>query len=104
MERSGILPFMDILVKKSADAYKPTVYRKSTFTEQYTWWDSYSSYRNKIGLIGILINRATKICSTDKVHAEIETIKTNLLDYGYPEQINIYIYIFFFVYLHIIIF
>ena len=87
MERSGVLPFLDVLVEKSADAYKTTVYRKSTFTGQYTRSDSYSSSLYKIGLIGILVNRARKICSTDKLHAEIETIKMILLDKGYPEQI-----------------
>ena len=43
MERPDVLPFLDVLVEKSADAYKTTVYCKSTFTGQYTWSDSYSS-------------------------------------------------------------
>ena len=87
MECSSVLPFLDIFIEKSADAYKTTVDRKSTFTGQYTRWDSYSSSRYMIGFIGILVNRARKICFTYKLRAEIETIKTILLDNEYPEQI-----------------
>ncbi|XP_067899188.1 uncharacterized protein [Heterodontus francisci] len=46
-----MLPFLDMLVEKTANGFSTTVYRKPTFTSPYTHWDLYSSPHYKIGHI-----------------------------------------------------
>ena len=81
------LPFLDVLVDRSNLGFTTSVYRKPTFTRQYTQWDSCSSTRNKIALINILVNRAQRICSPCNLPAEIDQIMNILSENGYPEHI-----------------
>ena len=87
IESDGTLPFLDVLVEKSAKGFVTSVYRKPTFTGQYTRWDSFSPTRYKTGLIGILVDRAQRICSPCKLAAEINRIKDILRENGYPDRV-----------------
>ena len=84
-EQSNVLPFLDVRVEKTEDGFLTTIYRKATFTGQYTQWDSFSSTCYKIALMNTLINRAWAICSPCRLAAEIERINTIIRDNGYPE-------------------
>ena len=55
LESSNTIPFLDVLVDRSNLSFTTSVYRKPTFTGQYTRWDSFSSTGNKIALINILV-------------------------------------------------
>ena len=54
------LSFHDVLVEKSNKKFITSVYKKPTFTGQYTRWDSFESKR-KTNLIGTLVHRALEI-------------------------------------------
>ena len=74
-------------MERSDGKFITSVYRKPTFTGQYTRWDSYSATSYKIGLIRNLVCRALSICSECKLDTEITRIKAILLENGYPEHI-----------------
>ena len=61
-EVDGKLPFLDVLTARKEVAgrtsFNTSVYRKPTFTGQYTRWDSFSCQRYKINLIKSLVHRA----------------------------------------------
>ena len=87
LECTNCLPFLDVLVERSASSFTTSIYRKPTFTGQYTRWDSFSSTRYKIGLINVLVSRAKRICSNSKFHTEMDKIAGILSENGYPEDI-----------------
>ena len=87
LNKDVFILFLDVLVDRSNLGFTTSVFRKPTFTGQYTRWDSYSSTRNKIALINILINRAQRICSPCNLPAEIDKIMNILRENGYPENI-----------------
>jgi len=74
LESANVLPFLDVLVERTACGFITSIYGKPTFTGQYTHWDSYSSTRYKIALINTLVNRAQRICSPGKLPVEIDKI------------------------------
>ena len=84
-EQSNVLPFLDVRVEKTEDGFLTTIYRKATFTGQYTRWDSFSSTRYKIALMSTLVNRVWAICSPCRPAAEFEHIITILHDNGLPK-------------------
>ena len=81
------LPFMDVAVKRENEGLTRTVYRKPTFTGQYMRWESFAPTQQKIGLIRSLTSRALKICSKEKLQAEICTLKQIFTDNGYPTDV-----------------
>ena len=52
-----------------------TIYRKDTFTGQYTRADSFKTWKHNTAWIRSLVNRAKKICSKSKLPRELKTIK-----------------------------
>ena len=86
-ESNGELPFMDVLVKRISDRLIRSVYRKPTFTGQYTRWDSFAPTNQKIALIRSLTTRAMKICSPSTLNAEVSKLKEIFGDNGYPSYV-----------------
>ena len=86
-EDNGELPFMDVLVKRHGEGLERAVYRKPTFTGQYTRWDSFAPTSQKIALIRSLTSRAMKICSPSKINTEVESLKKIFSDNGYPDYV-----------------
>ena len=64
-----------------------SIYRKDTHTAQFTHYDSYTKWNHKIAWIRSLVNRAKKLCSPDKVAAEVQTIKKFASYNGFPKWI-----------------
>jgi hypothetical protein len=85
-EHDNSLPFLDVLVSKSANQFITSVYRKKTWTGLYTNYHSCVPLQYKIGLIRTLLHRACKICSPSTLQAEISLIRKTLLDNGYPPE------------------
>ena len=89
-EDQGLLPFLDARVMKKYSteedrvSFDTTVYRKPTFSGQYTRWDSYSARSQKINLIRCLVNRAKRICSHNYLQEELDNIKKIFTNNGYP--------------------
>ena len=51
------------------------IYRKGTFSGQYTNFDSFVPWRHKISWIRALVDRIHRICSTNMVKLELKTLK-----------------------------
>ena len=83
-EENGILPFMDVAVRRTSGGLERSVYRKPTFTGLYTRWDSFSPTNQKISLMRSLTSRAHKICSPSTLHGELAKLREIFLDNGYP--------------------
>ena len=63
-ENERKLPFLDVLITKTSNGIKTTVYKKPTFSGLYTKWDSYTPTKYKRNLINNLLHRAHQICSS----------------------------------------
>ena len=67
-ECNGFLLFLDVLVEKSEAEFIASVYRKSTFTDQFLQWNTFCPSRRKISLINnTQVHRALMICSSSKL-------------------------------------
>ena len=64
-----------------------SIYRKDTHTAQFVHYDSYTKWNHKIAWIRSLVSRAKKLCSPNKVAAEIRTIKKFASYNGFPKWI-----------------
>ena len=64
-----------------------SVYRKKTFTGQYMHWASFSPTQRKVNLVHTLTLRALSICSPCQLESELKTVKSILLQNGYPEDV-----------------
>lgn len=88
LEKKNSIAFLDVNVKKTNNNLTTTIYRKPTFTGVMLNWNSLTSKRYKINLIGCLLTRAYGICSDLKsLHIEIEKIKQILYKNDYPSLI-----------------
>ena len=86
-ERDGLLPFMDVLVKRIDNCLIRSVYRKPTFTGLYTRWDSFAPTNQKINLVKSLTSRSVRICSPSTLSDEVAKLKEIFLKNGYPSQL-----------------
>ena len=66
-EHNNSLSFLDVLVEKDGTGFLTSIYRKPTFTEQCTRWNSFSPKTRKISLIKTLVHRELMICSKTKL-------------------------------------
>ena len=71
---------------KNQTKFLTSVYRKPTFTGQYTYLNSIGPKR-KTNLIGTLVHRALEICFWEKLLNEVSKIKNILQQNNYPEVI-----------------
>lgn len=86
-ETSNKLPFLKNYVKHSTNGYNTTLFYKPTFTGVYLNWTSLNARRYKIGLIKRLLDRTTRIRSTD-VQLDLELIKLkNISKNNYPKGV-----------------
>ena len=89
-EKDGVLPFLDVKIKKSSNEFLTAVYRKPAFTGLYTNWNSFESTKRKANLVGTLVHRSLKICSKSKLQEELNQIRSILQQNGYPELLSSY--------------
>ena len=83
-EHDNQLAFLDVLIQRVDESYVTSVYRKPTFSGQYTHWESFTSRRRKTNLIATLTDRALRICSPSTLDDEVNKIKTIFEKNGYP--------------------
>ena len=77
----GVIQFLDI--KISVDG--TDIYRKDTYTGQYTHFSSFEPFPRKTAWIKSLFDRAFKICSTKKLlDNQIDILKSFMSWNGYP--------------------
>ena len=63
------------------------IYRKDTFTGQYTNFDSFVPWRHKISWVRALIDRIHRICTPNKIKTELKLIRKFLLWNGFPKRV-----------------
>ena len=82
-----VLPFLDTLMKPTANSIDSTVYRKPTHTDRYLDYNSNHFISAKLSVIHILIHRAKQVCSTpDFLAKEMDHLHKVLQDNHYPAQ------------------
>ena len=86
-ECNRTLPFLDVLVETNDHEFITSVYRKPTFTGQYTRWNSFCPMKKNNNLISTLVHRALVICSKSTLENELSNIRSILINNGYPEAI-----------------
>ena len=64
------------------------IYRKDTFSGQYTNFDSFVPWRHKISWIRALVDRIHRICSPNMVKLELKTLKKITSWNGFPSRIS----------------
>ena len=75
-EKNGKLPFLDIEVSWEKGKFVTTVYRKPTFSDGYTHFESFLPTVYKFGIVYTLAYSCFKICSYwAKFHEELSFLK-----------------------------
>ena len=84
-EVDGILPFLDIKIKRDLVKFRTSIYRKPTFTGLMSKFYDFSPKEYKENLICTLVCRAFRICSDYfAFDEEVKTLKGVLQGNGYP--------------------
>ena len=85
VENDSTLPFLDVSIFKSNNDFSTSLYRKKTFTGQYTDFVSLSPKKYITNLGSVLVYRAFHICSTyENFHNELCKITGILYKYCFP--------------------
>ena len=80
-EIDGCLPFLDVLLTRQHEGHLTrTIYRKPTWTGQYTSFHSFVPLQMKRNLIKTLAYRARRICSKETLGAELHRFSTALAE------------------------
>ena len=75
-ESNNSLPFLDILISRSENGFKTSVYHKLTFSGIYCNLNSFIHERYKIGLVFTLLFRTFSILSDfSRFHMEVSHLK-----------------------------
>ena len=84
-EVNNVLPFLDIKIKRGADNFSTSIYRKPTFTGLLSKFYDFSPIQYKENLISTLVCRAYRISSDYfSFDTEINFLKSILQKNGYP--------------------
>ena len=88
-EQDQEIPFLDVLIKRNLNNFFSTsIYRKKTFTDLYTQWDSFTPREYRINLIRTLTYRCLRICSSPCLtQCTLDDLKRHLSRNGYPRSI-----------------
>ena len=88
-EKDQQLPFLDVLVTRNHNrSFSTDVYRKPTNTDLYLNYNSAVNENFKFNLIGCLLDRAYKICSSfESFHFQIVKIRNFFIKNSYPQHL-----------------
>ena len=82
------LSFLDILISRSENCFKTSVYHKPIFSGVYSNFDSFIYDQYKIGLIFTLLFRTFSIVSDfSRFHTEVRHLKDILRKNGFPMKL-----------------
>ena len=84
-EINGILPFLDLSIKRNDHSLITKIYRKGTHTFRYLNWRSNHSKKCLLGVMKGLIHRAHRLCDLkEDLDAELGFLKDMFISNGYP--------------------
>ncbi|XP_075544026.1 uncharacterized protein LOC142578539 [Dermacentor variabilis] len=87
-ENNGRIPFLDVLVERTSSGLRTSVYRKPTHKGKYLSFDSAHPIGQKRSVAAALFSRTFRVCSSPtKRRQELQVIKRDLLNNGYPRQL-----------------
>ena len=87
-ENCNSLPFLDIEIHRSNNAFHTSVYRKTCFSGLNSSFFSHCCKKFKINSVKTLLNRAYNICSSpSSLYNEFEFVKTLFFNNGYPRSL-----------------
>jgi uncharacterized protein (UPF0335 family) len=87
-EEDGVLPFLDMTIRRKEQKLVTKVYRKKTHTEQYLNWKSNHSKNCLKGVMKNLIHRAHDLCDEkEDVIQELNHLRDTFISNGYPPSI-----------------
>jgi hypothetical protein len=88
-EINNSINFLDVKITREDDnSISTSTYRKPTFTGVMLNWNSLTSIKYKKGLISCLLDRSSKICSSESQKlVEKEELRNLLLNNNYPSHI-----------------
>jgi hypothetical protein len=79
------LPFLDVLITRSPDSLKTTVFNKKTNTNECINFKSICPLKYKTAVIKTFLHRAHHVCSDwESFHIEMVRIKQVLINNGFP--------------------
>ena len=88
-EQDNKLPFLVVLVTRTEQGFRSSVYRKPTLTGQYLNFNSHHPYTIKKGIVRCLQHRSKTISSdTDAHQEEMISLRHNHHRNNYPERIT----------------
>ena len=64
IEQDKKMSFLDVYITREQGKFITCVYRKPTFSDVYTYFDSFLPDTYKIGMVYTLVNRCFRICSS----------------------------------------
>ena len=77
--------FLDILISRSENSFKTSVYHKPTFSEVYSNFSSFTCDQYKIGLIFTFLFRTFSVVSdVSRFHTEVSHLKEILRKNAFP--------------------
>ena len=86
-ESNSSFHFLDVkLDRRENGTLLRSIYRKPTFTGQYTNFNSWVPLGRKRNLIRSLCYRIRRICSIETIDAELDKLRAILLNNGYPKR------------------
>ena len=88
-EREGKLPFLDMVIRRSLQGLKFSVYRKPTNKDDFVHYFSTHSRRTKSGIVIGFFLRAYRICSAEYLKDELEYITRTFRRLRFPEALII---------------
>ena len=87
-EVAGVLPFLDLSIKKLPNKLLTKVYRKVTHTQRYAHWRSNISKNCKLGVLKGLIHRAHQLCDLkEDLLNELQLLRDVFVSNGYPRKL-----------------
>ena len=87
VEIDGRFQFLDVGLHKMVDGrLQRTVFRKSTWSGQYTHFQSFVPMQQKRNLVKCLAYRARRICSPETLEEELKFVSSVLRQNGYPDR------------------
>ena len=88
-EQDNKLPILDVLVTRTEQRFRSSMYHKPSFTGQYLNFKSHHPYTVKKGIVRCLLHQAKTISTnTDAYQEEMISLTHNLHHNNYPERIT----------------
>ena len=86
-EKDDKIPFLDVVIRRSAQGLKFSVYRKPTDKDDFVHYLSSHGEITKWGIVIGFFLRAYRICSTEYLQKEIDYITKTLIKLRFPESL-----------------